>query len=140
MQPTVYDLAFSSAPHGGLLETLTCVAHQANQPAKQLDGTRKKEAYRIKSWALSALIVLGVAVANGVNADGTIAFDIRVGQGSRLHCRPRDLQPDAHAIASRQADSVPVRGPLSERLQTGQAEALKRVCRETSGFPTSEEK
>jgi len=134
-----HDLIGSVRREDGLLQTLACLAHEANQLAKQLDGARKKSAYHIKSSALSALIVLNAAVPNGVNADGTFAFDIRVGRGSRLHCRPWDLHPDARRIAS-QAESVPVIGPVSARLPLGQANALREFFREASGLTASEEK
>ena len=51
--------------HAENLQTLSHVAFLANRLAKQLSGRDRALAYRIKSEALSALIVSGVATVNG---------------------------------------------------------------------------
>src|ERR1035438_9778443 len=90
--------------HAENLQALSRVAFLANRLAKQLSGRDRALAYQIKSEALSALVVSGVATANGLHPDNTLGLDFF---SSRLHCPYSSLTPQAQAKIDRRSGSVP---------------------------------
>jgi hypothetical protein len=108
------------------LQTLSHVAFLANRLAKQLSGRDRALAYQIKSEALSALVVSGVATANGIHPDNTLGLDFF---SSRLHCPYSSLTPQAQAMINRRTGSVPRTAPIMDLLSPAALNSLTSVVR-----------
>src|SRR5713226_7314667 len=104
-----YNPSANSNGHADNLQTLSHVAFLANRLAKQLSGRDRALAYQIKSQALSALVVSGVATVNGRHPDNTLGIDFF---SSRLHCPYSRLTPQAQSMIDRRSWPVPATTPI----------------------------
>lgn len=109
------------------VQTLCDVAFLANRLAKQLTGPDRFLAYRIKSAALSSLILAGAARPNGFQADSIVGLDIFGATHSRLHVPMSHLRHDAQALIRRQSGFLPKVAPLAERLNAAELDELNSV-------------
>jgi len=100
----------------GDLHTLGKVAQLANILAKQLTGSQRALAYRIKTLALNALILEGAVRVNGVRANAILCLDILGDPIIRLHIPISFLQPEARVLMRRTITQTQAKAPISERL------------------------
>jgi hypothetical protein len=114
------------ASHSDNLQTLGHVAFLANRLAKQLSGKDRAVAYQIKSEALSALVVSGVATANGLRPDNTLGLDFF---NSRLHCPYSSLTVQAQTMIDRRSGSIPRTAPMIDLLSASARSSLEHVLR-----------
>ncbi len=108
------------------LRTLSNVAFLANRLAKRISGRDRTLAYQIKADALSALVVSGVATANGLHPDNTLGLDFF---NSRLHSPYSSLTPQAQAMIGRRFRSVPRTVPIIDLLSPAALNSLTSVVR-----------
>jgi hypothetical protein len=90
------------------------VAQMSSWLAKRLAGSERVQAYRIKSRAISSLILAGFARVNGVRANGTVALEFPTDPPTRLHTPLTHLCLAARARIVEGAATAPVVAPLSE--------------------------
>lgn len=117
---------YNTTDHTETLQTLSHVAFLANRLAKQLSGRERTLAYQIKSEALSALVVSGVATANGIHPDNTLGLDFF---SSRLHCPYSSLTPQAQAKIDRGSAPVPRTVPMIDVLSPAALNSLTSTVR-----------
>lgn len=91
------------------------LANLANTAARELTGSGRAWAYRMKCEALSALILTGSASVNGVRPNGTLGLDICADPPFRLHVPLRQLGAQAQSAVKEQLASAPAVAPLGER-------------------------
>ena len=111
----------ANSAHAANLQTFSDIAFLANRLAKQLSDRDRALAYQIKSEAVSALVVSGVATANGLHPDNTLGLDFF---GSRLHCPYSSLTPQAQAMINRRSGSVPRTVPIIDLLSPAELNSL----------------
>src|SRR5581483_2110582 len=99
------------------VSTLRRVVDLSNELAKSLEGPARNLAYRIKAEACSALIVCGVARANGTRGNGIVGLDIEDETPCRVHICRAHLNEAARRILDTQAGLLPAVSPIGERLQ-----------------------
>src|SRR3977135_4119734 len=116
----------NSDAHGESLRSLSHIAFLANRLAKQLSGRDRALAYQIKSEALSALVVSGVATANGHHPDNTLGLDFF---SSRLHCPYSSLTPQAKSMIDRRSGSIPRTTPMVDLLSPTEISNLTSAVR-----------
>jgi hypothetical protein len=108
------------------LQTLACIAFLANRLAKQLAGRDRALAYEIKSQALSALVVSGVATVNGHRPDNTLGLDFF---NTRLHCPYSSLTHQAQSLIGRRSWSVPRTTPMADLLNLEELNSMTSAVR-----------
>ncbi len=94
------------------------VAKLSNYLAKQLSGTPRTLAYRIKAEACSALILNGATRVNGVSPDGILALDILGDRPIRLHIRRSHLTAPAQTALADEMAAARVVSSLADRCGT----------------------
>jgi hypothetical protein len=82
--------------------------------AKRLAGAERADAYRIKSHAISSLIIGGWARVNGLRVNGTVALEFQTDPLTRLHIPLRHLAPEARSRIMSALGSVPAVASLFE--------------------------
>jgi hypothetical protein len=112
------------------LRTLGRLAFLANRLAKNLSGPDRAIAYRIKSEALSALVVNGIATVNGYRPNNTLGLDFF---DSRLHCPLSSLTAHAQSVIRQQAGSFSRTAPMADLLSPSGRTALKDAVRQCAG-------
>jgi len=99
-----------------ILLTLCDLAHGANALAKQLAGSHRSSAYRMKAQVLSLLITEGLATVDGVQ-NGTVGLTILAADSRlRLHVPKTALSPAARTIVREQSRTAPAVASLAECL------------------------
>jgi hypothetical protein len=116
----------NTTDHAESLQTLSNIAFLANRLAKQLSGRERALAYQIKSEALSALVMNGVATVNGFHPDNTLGLDFF---NSRLHCPYSSLTPQAQSMIDRRSGSIPRTTPMVDLLSPAELDSLTSLVR-----------
>jgi hypothetical protein len=101
----------------GTVAGLCRVAQLSNALAKQLTGSARALAYRIKAEACSLLILSGSASLNGVWPGGIVALDLSGNPASRLHIRRSHLSRQARRALDGQTASVPAVSRLGDSFR-----------------------
>jgi hypothetical protein len=105
---------------------VTDIALGLNSLAKQLSGTQRAAAYRLKAVTISALVLLGAVRVNGRREKNTFSLDILAADRRvQIHCVLQDLLPGAQTEILRQAERAPIVAPLAERMNSAQLTILR---------------
>lgn len=96
------------------------VLNRSNHLAKELKGYHRAQEYRTKTDLLSFLILVGLAIPNGILVNGEVGLNIfeNTPYFFQLHVPPRFLHAEARAVIDSKLASLPLKCSVREHLDS----------------------